>query len=88
MNKQFPLYRAHDKASCFNCSQDFDGSWPFRSQNAHGRGAFSQVCEACGFETHYDIGCSHSDYSADREGRCSGCGEYVTHAEWKHREVA
>ncbi len=86
--KAFPLYRSHSEAGCFNCGGDFGDGWWTRTQSAHGKGAFVQTCDRCFHSTLYDIGCRHADYSADREGRCSGCGEYVTHADWKHRGVA
>jgi hypothetical protein len=52
---QYPVYRAHDKAECFNCWGDLDGSYWSETHQAHGWGAFLQSCEKCGFLTCYDL---------------------------------
>lgn len=53
--RTYPVFDAHERASCFNCEGDFDGSFPFRSGYAPGNGQWFQCCEKCGMQTWYDL---------------------------------
>lgn len=56
----WPVFKTHDDASCFNCGGDFGPAYPFKTVpleggNASGDGRYYQACEKCRMLTFYDI---------------------------------
>lgn len=50
----FPTFKSHLEASCFNCDGDF-ADVGAESGYAAGHGQFLQHCEKCGMSTWYDL---------------------------------
>jgi hypothetical protein len=62
---KWPAVESHDKAFCFDCGADLDGSYPHDSGNADGNGRWQQHCPKCDLITWYDLKVS-SDRSEAR----------------------
>jgi hypothetical protein len=55
MAKNFPTFRSHEAASCFNCGGDLDGAYWRKSGFAAKRGEYAQDCGKCRMFTCYDV---------------------------------